>query len=253
MDLHLKNRTALVTGASHGLGAAVCRGLAAEGARIAVNYRRKPEIAQALVEEITATFDVEAVAVEGSVSEKEQVTAIFNTVEERLAPVDVLINNAAICPSSYVKDTSAEDWQATIQTNLSGTFYTCQEMVRRLLQTERSGRIVNVSSAAAYLGSSSGRAHYDASKGGIISFTISLAKEVAQAGIAVNAVAPGLMITKMTAERFETNRDRYLGTVALKRFGDIKEVADVIVFLASDRASYMTGSVVNVSGGLLMG
>jgi len=253
MDLHLEKKTALVTGGSHGLGAAVCRGLAAEGARIAVNYRRNPQIAEALVEEITATFAVEAIAVQGSVSERDQVTAIFDAIEKRLAPVDLLINNAGISPTSYVKDTSPEDWGRTIQTNLSGTFYTCQEMVKRLMQTGRTGRIVNVSSAAAYLGSSSGRAHYDASKGGMISFTISLAKEVAGAGIAVNAVAPGLMMTEMTAERLKANGDKYLGTVPLKRFGEIEEIANVIVFLASDRASYMTGTVVNVSGGLLMG
>ncbi|UCF96461.1 MAG: 3-oxoacyl-ACP reductase FabG [Spirochaetaceae bacterium] len=253
MDLHLKGKTALVTGGSQGLGAAVCRALAAEGARVAVNYRRNAHIAEELVAEITAACGVEAMTVEGSVADKNQVARMFDEVEERFSTVDILVNNAAACPSSYVKDTSEEDWEQTLRTNLSGTFFTCQEMVRRLLHLEKSGRIVNVSSAAAYLGSSSGRAHYDASKGGIISFTVSLAREVAQAGIAVNAVAPGLMITKMTAERFEANRDKYLGTIPLRRFGEIEEVADVIVFLASDRASYMTGTTVNVSGGLLMG
>jgi 3-oxoacyl-[acyl-carrier protein] reductase len=253
MDLHLRNKVALVTGGSHGLGRGVCLGLAAEGARIAVNYRRNPQIALEVVEEIQDRFQVEAAAVEGSVADRRQVAAMFDEVEKQLSAVDILVNNAAVCPTSYVKDTTEEDWEATIRTNLNGAFYTCQEMVRRLLDSERPGRIINVSSAAAYLGSTSGRAHYDASKGGIISFTISLAKEVAQHGIAVNAVAPGLMMTKMTAERFEANKDRYLSTIPLKRFGDIEEIANVIVFLASGRASYMTGTTVNVSGGLLMG
>jgi 3-oxoacyl-[acyl-carrier protein] reductase len=253
MDLHLRNKVALVTGGSHGLGRGVCLGLAAEGARIAVNYRRNPQIALEVVEEIQDRFQVEAAAVEGSVADRRQVAAMFAEVEKQLSAVDILVNNAAVCPTSYVKDTTEEDWEATIRTNLNGAFYTCQEMVRRLLDSERPGRIINVSSAAAYLGSTSGRAHYDASKGGIISFTISLAKEVAQHGIAVNAVAPGLMMTKMTAERFEANKDRYLSTIPLKRFGDIEEIANVIVFLASGRASYMTGTTVNVSGGLLMG
>ncbi len=253
MDLHLKNKVALVTGGSHGLGAAVCLGLAAEGVRVAINYRRNRQIALELVEEIHKRFQVETAAVEGSVAERRQVAAMFDQVEEQLSAVDILVNNAAVCPTSYVKDTTEEDWDSTIRTNLNGAFYTCQEMVKRLLDLERPGRIINVSSAAAYLGSTSGRAHYDASKGGIISFSISLAREVAQHGIAVNAVAPGLMMTKMTAERFEANRDKYLSTIPLQRFGDIEEIANVIVFLASDRASYMTGTTVNVSGGLLMG
>jgi len=253
MDLHLKNKVALVTGGSHGLGRGVCLGLAAEGVRVAINYRRNRQIALELVEEIHKRFQVETAAVEGSVAERRQVAAMFDQVEEQLSAVDILVNNAAVCPTSYVKDTTEEDWDSTIRTNLNGAFYTCQEMVKRLLDLERPGRIINVSSAAAYLGSTSGRAHYDASKGGIISFSISLAREVAQHGIAVNAVAPGLMMTKMTVERFEANRDKYLSTIPLQRFGDIEEIANVIVFLASDRASYMTGTTVNVSGGLLMG
>jgi len=253
MDLHLKNKVALVTGGSHGLGRGVCLGLAAEGVRVAINYRRNRQIALELVEEIHERFQVETAAVEGSVAERRQVAAMFDQVEEQLSAVDILVNNAAVCPTSYVKDTTEEDWDSTIRTNLNGAFYTCQEMVKRLLDLERPGRIINVSSAAAYLGSTSGRAHYDASKGGIISFSISLAREVAQHGIAVNAVAPGLMMTKMTVERFEANRDKYLSTIPLQRFGDIEEIANVIVFLASDRASYMTGTTVNVSGGLLMG
>ena len=253
MDLHLRNKVALVTGASQGLGAAVCLGLAAEGVRIAVNYRSKPHIALELVEEIHNKFQVEAVAVEGSVADRTQVGAMFDQVEKQLSAVDILVNNAAVCPTSYVNATTQEDWDTTIRTNMNGTFYCCQEMVRRLLNSARQGRIINVSSAAAYLGSTSGRAHYDASKGGIISFTISLAREVAQHAIAVNAVAPGLMMTNMTAERLEANKDKYLSTIPLKRFGDIEEITNVIVFLASDRASYMTGTTVNVSGGLLMG
>ena len=253
MDLHLKNKVALVTGGSHGLGRGVCLGLAAEGVRVAINYRRNRQIALELAEEIHKRFQVETAAVEGSVAERRQVAAMFDQVEEQLSAVDILVNNAAVCPTSYVKDTTEEDWDSTIRTNLNGAFYTCQEMVKRLLDLERPGRIINVSSAAAYLGSTSGRAHYDASKGGIISFSISLAREVAQHGIAVNAVAPGLMMTKMTVERFEANRDKYLSTIPLQRFGDIEEIANVIVFLASDRASYMTGTTVNVSGGLLMG
>ena len=253
MDLKLADKVALVTGGSHGLGRSVCLGLAAEGARVAVNYRRNPAEAEGLVEEIRRVHGVQATAVRASVADREQVTAMFDDVEAELGPVQVLVNNAAVAPSSYVKDTPSELWETTLQTNLTGTFHTCQEMVRRLLAAGRSGRIVNVSSTAAYLGSTSGRAHYDATKGAVISFSISLAREVSKNGIAVNAVAPGLMFTQMTAERLEANRERYLAGIPLGRFGQTEEIADVIVFLASEKAGYMTGTVVNVSGGLLMG
>lgn len=253
MDLYLKNKTALVTGGSHGLGKAICLGLAAEGARVAVNYHRNPEEAEGLVREIGEKFGVDAVAVAGSVGNASDVAAMFDIAEKSLAPLDILVNNAAVCPSSFVQDTTEEEWASTIRVNLSGTFLTCREMVRRLIASGRRGRIVNVSSAAAYLGSSSGRAHYDASKGAVLSFTVSLARECARHGIAVNAVAPGLMMTKMTADRLEAKREKYLATIPLRRFGKTDEIANVVVFLASERAAYMTGTTVNVSGGLLMG
>jgi 3-oxoacyl-[acyl-carrier protein] reductase len=253
MDLKLEDKVALVTGGSHGLGRSVCLALAAEGARVAVNYRRNPEEAEGLVEEIRSNHGVRAMAARASVAEREQVAAMFEAVEAELGPVQILVNNAAACPSAFVKDTPEEVWTSTLQTNLTGTFFTCQEMARRLLQAELPGRIVNVSSTAAYLGSTTGRAHYDASKGGVISFSISFAREVAANGIVVNVLAPGLMYTQMTADRLEANRERYVSRIPLGRFGRTEEVADVIVFLCSERAGYMTGSVVNVSGGLLMG
>jgi 3-oxoacyl-[acyl-carrier protein] reductase len=253
MDLKLKGKVALVTGGSHGLGRSVCLALAAEGARVAVNYRRNPEEAQGVVEEIRRDFGVLATAVRASVADRDEVTALFDAAEGELGPVQVLINNAATCPSSFVKDTPEDVWAATLQTNLTGTFFTCQELIRRLLAAGRTGRIVNVASTAAYSGSTTGRAHYDASKGGVISFSISLAREVAAQGIAVNAVAPGLMYTQMTADRLEANRERYLARIPLGRFGQTEEIADAILFLASERAAYMTGTVVNGSGGLLMG
>ncbi len=252
MDLNLNDKVALVTGGSRGLGEAISLALAAEGARVAVNYRRNPEKAEGVVREIRDRFGVEALAVEGDVSLEGDVTRMFQLIDERFSLVDVLVNNAAVCPTCQVKDTTLQQWEQTLRVNLTGTFLACREMVRRLLAAGRGGRIVNVSSAAAFLGSTTGHAPYDASKGGMVSFTVSLAREVAAHGIAVNAVAPGMMSTEMTAETLAANESKYLARIPLKRIGDTSEVADVIAFLASEKASYMTGATVDVSGGLLM-
>ena len=252
MDLGLEGKVALVTGGSQGLGRTVCLSLAAEGARVAVNYRRHPDKAEAVVEEIRQTYGVQAMSVGGDVSREAEVLEIFRRIEQQLSPVDVLVNNAAVCPTCQVKDLSLDQWSETLAVNLTGTFLVSREMVRRLLAAGRKGRIVNVSSQAAFRGSTTGHAPYDASKGGVVSFTISLAREVAGHGIGVNAVAPGMMLTEMTAATLEANEASYLGRIPLGRIADTQEIANVIVFLASQRASYMTGATVDVSGGMLM-
>ncbi len=252
MDLHLKDKVALVTGGSHGLGRAICLGLAAEGVRVAVNYRLDPQKAAAVVQQIHDSYGVRASAVLGDVSEEADVIEMFSRIEEELGPVDVLVNNAAVCPTCQVKDMTEQEWSHTLGVNLTGTFLTSREMVRRLLAAGSTGRIVNVSSQAAFRGSTTGHAPYDASKGGMVSFTVSLAREVAADGIAVNAVAPGMMYTEMTAKTIEANEQKYLARIPLGRIGKPEEIAGVIVLLASDRASYMTGATVDVSGGMLM-
>ena len=144
------------------------------------------------------------------------------------------------------------EWAETVAVNLHGTFLACREMVQRLVSAKKTGRIVNVASQAAFRGSTTGHAPYDASKGGMVSFTISLAREVAEIGIAVNAVAPGMMLTEMTRDTLKANEHKYLGRIPLRRIGDPAEVANLIVFLASDRTSYSTGATMDASGGLLM-
>ncbi len=252
MDLHLKDKVALVTGASHGLGKAICLALAAEGAKVAVNYRRNPEKARAVVDEITATCGTDALAVLGDVSDETDVAEMFGRIESELGPLDVLVNNAAVCPTCDVKDMTVQEWSETVDINLTGTFLTSRELVKRLLAAGRTGRIVNVSSQAAFRGSTTGHAPYDASKGAIVAFTVSLARELSRHNIAVNAVAPGMMFTEMTAKTLTANEAKYLDRIPLHRIGKTEEIANVVSFLASDRASYMTGATVDVSGGLLM-
>jgi len=250
MDLHLQNKVALVTGGSRGLGRAICLGLAAEGAKVVINYSRTNP-AQ-LVAEIKANFGVKAVAVRGDVSKAADVRKIFDRVERALGPLDILINNAGSWPTALVRDMTEAEWNATLAINLTGSFLTCREAVRRWLATKRAGRIVNVTSQAAYHGSTTGHAHYAAAKAGLATFTISLAREMATHGIAVNAVAPGFMQTDMAADALKKNWAKYRERIPLGRVADPAEVAHAVLFLASDRASYMTGATLDVSGGMLM-
>ncbi|OHB70020.1 MAG: 3-oxoacyl-ACP reductase [Planctomycetes bacterium RBG_13_63_9] len=252
MDLHLTDKVALVTGGRRGLGRAICLALAAEGAKVAVNYRRDPQAADAVVDEIARACGVEAMAVFGDVAQEADVAEMFDSIEQKFSRVDVLVNNAAVCPTCQVKDLSEPQWSHTLQVNLTGTFLTSREMVRRLISAGRPGRIVNVSSQAAFRGSTTGHAPYDASKGGIVSLTVSLAREVAGHGIAVNAVAPGMMLTEMTAAALQADPRKYIDRIPLRRVGNTEEIANVVAFLASERASYMTGATVDVSGGMLM-
>lgn len=252
MDLRLKDKVALVTGGGHGLGRSIAEHLAAEGSHVAVNYRRRADEAQALATRLADRHGVKAVAVQADVSREGEVGSMFDCIERELGLVEVLVNNAAVCPTCPAKDLNLVQWNETIQINLTGTFLTCREMIRRLDGAGRPGRIVNVSSQAAFRGSTTGHAPYDASKGAVVSLTVSLAREAAAAGIAVNAVAPGMMRTEMTAATLDANEAKYRSRIPLGRIADTAEIARVVVFLASDAASYITGATVDVSGGMLM-
>jgi 3-oxoacyl-[acyl-carrier protein] reductase len=252
MDLALAGKVALVTGGSRGIGKAICMSLAAEGASVGVNCRQQMALAEAVADKIRETHGVGAAALQADLSVPGEVPAMFNRAETMLGPVDILVNNAAHCPTGAITDFTREAWEYTFAVNVTGAFVACRELVRRLLAGSRTGRIVNVVSQAAFRGSRSGHLPYDSSKGAMVSFTVALAREVAGRGIGVNAVAPGMVLTEMVREKWEARKDEYLARIPLRRIADPAEIARVVTFLASDGASYMTGATVDVSGGLAM-
>lgn len=255
MELNLKDKVAIVTGSAQGVGKAIAIGLAEEGVHLVINHYPSDADqakAEATAAELAERFGVKAVPVAADVSKEADVTALFDAAEDQLGAVNILVNNAGICPTSMVADMPVEMFTATINVNLVGTFLTSREMTRRLLKTDTKGKIINVASQAAFNGSATGKAHYAASKGGVVAFTVSLAKELASKGICVNAIAPGMVKTEMVAETLEQNAERYRKSIPLGRPAEPSEVAVAVTFLASEKADYITGATYDVSGGVLM-
>jgi len=255
MDLKLKDKIAIVTGSAQGLGKAIAQGLAEEGVNLVINHfpsEGDKAKADATVTEFTEKFGIKAIAIAADVSKEADVIEMYDEAEAKLGKVDILVNNAGICPTAMVADMSADMFAATINVNLMGTFLTCREQTRRLIAADTKGKIINVASQAAFNGSATGKAHYAASKGGVVSFTVSLAKELAERGICVNAIAPGLVKTEMVAETLEVNKERYAKSIPLGYPAEPAQVASAVTFLASEQADYVTGATYDVSGGVLM-
>ncbi|HBT78153.1 MAG TPA: hypothetical protein DEB39_14790 [Planctomycetaceae bacterium] len=252
MDLHLKNKVVLVTGAASGLGKSITLILAEEGARVAVNYRSRKEASDELVTEIRSKYCVDALAVHGDVGDEAGVHAMFEEIERKIGPIDNVVNNAAYCANPECADLELSEFQKCVEINLQGMFLVCRETVRRLRARRSPGHIVNVSSQAALRASQNGKTAYDMTKAGILGFTRSLALETAKDKILVNAVLPGLMYTDIIAPAYEADPDKFNKRAPLGRVGQTDEIAQVVVFLCSDRTSYMTGASVDVSGGLAL-
>ncbi len=244
----LQDRTALVTGASRGIGRAIALVLAREGARVAVNYRGGKDLAGVVAAEIRSAGG-EAVAIQADVRQRAEVDAMVQEVIRLWGHVDILVNNAGIARDTLLLRMSQEDWDDVLETNLRGAFYCCRAVMRQMVR-QRWGRIVNISSVIGRLGNA-GQANYSASKAGLHGLTKSLAREYGGRNITVNAVAPGYIPTDMTATLPKEALEAILRQIPLGRLGTCEEVAEVVAFLASERAAYVTGQIIGVDGGML--
>ncbi|SET27444.1 3-oxoacyl-[acyl-carrier-protein] reductase [[Clostridium] polysaccharolyticum] len=244
-----KEKVALVTGASRGIGRAIAMQLAAKGAKVIVNYAGNQAAADAVVKEINEQGG-EAFAYQCNVNDFTAVKEMIDYIVKEYGAIDILVNNAGITKDNLLLKMSEQDFDSVMDVNLKGCFHTCKHVLRPMLKN-RGGRIINITSVVGVTGNS-GQANYSASKAGIIGFTKSVAKEVAAKGITVNAVAPGFIQTDMTDVLSESVKNDITNSLPMKRIGAPEDVANAVCFLASDDASYITGQVLEVNGGMNM-
>ena len=243
----LEGQTAVVTGASRGIGRSIAIFLAREGAEVIINYSSSLENANKVVSEISS-FGGKAYAIQADISNENSVNELINTVLDKSNKIDVLVNNAGITKDGLLMRMKTEDWQRVIDLNLSGVFY-CTRAASRHMLKQRKGRIINITSVVGLMGNP-GQANYSAAKAGVVGLTQTSAKEFASRGITVNAVAPGFISTDMTKD---LNSESILSAIPLGRFGNPEDVAGAVRFLAADpAAAYITGQTIQVDGGMVM-
>lgn len=247
--MDLNGKIALVTGASRGIGQKIAKTLAGYGATVIVNYNGSAEAANQVVADIKADGG-SAAAVQADVADSDAVQALIDGIIKEYGRLDILVNNAGVTRDNLIMKMSEEDFDAVMNTNLKGAFL-CTRHVSRQMLKQRAGRIINISSVSGVMGNA-GQANYCASKAGLIGLTKSVARELGSRGITVNAVAPGFIKTEMTDVLPEDVKTAMGEQIPLKRFGETKDVAEAVAFLASDAASYITGQVLMVDGGMAM-
>ena len=245
----LQDKIAVVTGASRGIGRATAKALAREGAMVIVNYNGSKERADEVVSEIEKDGG-KAKAIQCNVSDFDQAKEFFGGVVKEYGRIDILVNNAGITRDNLIMKMSEEEFQDVIQTNLAGVFNGIKFVTRPMMK-QRQGRIINMASVSGIIGNM-GQTNYSASKAGVIGLTKATAKELSSRGITVNAVAPGFIATEMTDKLSDAVKEEACKTIPLGAFGTVEDVAEAVVFLASDRAKYITGQVLCVDGGIAM-
>ncbi|MCU6746274.1 3-oxoacyl-[acyl-carrier-protein] reductase [Faecalicatena acetigenes] len=245
----LKDKIAVVTGASRGIGKAIAKKLAGEGAFVVLNYQGAREKAEEVKREIEAAGG-KAATYQCDVSDFSSCERFLGTVVKEYGRIDILVNNAGITRDGLLLKMSEEDYDAVLDTNLKGTFH-CIRFAARYMLKQRSGRIINMASVSGILGNA-GQANYAASKAGVIGLTKAAARELASRGITVNAVAPGFICTEMTAVLSDKVKEAACTQIPLGKFGKPEDVAQAVAFLASDEARYITGQVLHVDGGMAM-
>lgn len=246
--MNLTEKVAIVTGSSRGIGRAIALELAGRGARVAISGRN-PEMLEQTKKEIEQK-GAETIAVIADISKMEDATELVNKTLEKWQRIDILVNNAGINRDNLIMRMSEDEWEEVIRTNLTGTF-NCIKSVTRQMMKQRGGCIINLTSVVGLMGNA-GQANYAASKAGIIGLTKSVARELASRNITCNAVAPGYIQTEMTDRLDDKVKEALIQQIPLGRIGNVEDVAKVVAFLVSDGASYITGQVIGVNGGLLI-
>jgi 3-oxoacyl-[acyl-carrier protein] reductase len=247
--MDLSGKVALVTGGSRGIGREIAIELARHGASVAISYVNNEEKAVEVVKEMQK-FSVKGMCIKADVSKEEEVKKLVDAIKDELGTIDILVNNAGINRDTLLIRMNTQEWDQVIDTNLKGT-YLCTRLVAKDMIKKRYGKIINIASVAGVAGNY-GQANYSASKAGVIGFTKAVAKELASRGINVNAVAPGLIETDMTQALKEEVKETLIKSVPMGRLGSPKDVANLVVFLASDKSDYITGQTINIDGGMIM-
>ncbi|KFL44303.1 3-oxoacyl-ACP reductase [Lysinibacillus sp. BF-4] len=242
-------KTAVVTGASRGIGRAIALKLAQDGANVVVNYSGSQAKAEEVVAEIKA-LGQQAIAVQANVADADEVKALMGAAMDAFGSIDILVNNAGITRDNLLMRMKEDEWDSVMDTNLKGVFL-CTKAVARQMMKQRAGRIINVASIVGVAGNA-GQANYVAAKAGVIGLTKTTAKELAARNILVNAVAPGFIATDMTEELPQDVKDAMLTQIPLAKLGQPEDVANVVAFLASEGANYMTGQTLHIDGGMVM-